>query len=316
MNRCPITYEPISAEDRGRYSRKGLRMMSRSLTHLEDLTYSAEEQRREALARATKMSIQGVQPKLSARLLVKEGRFDVVDQGGRYILKPQIESFFNVPENEDLSMRLAHTVGIEVPLHGLIFSTDGSLTYFVKRFDRVGRNRKLAVEDFAQLAGQTRDTKYDFSMERLVPIIERYCTFPAIEKVELFRRTLFCYLTGNEDMHLKNFSLIVRDKTIKLSPAYDLLNSTIALPGAQEEVALPLNGKKRSLTRNDLVDYYGRQRLELTVQLIDDVLQTLSAAVPLWGSIIETSFLPGDLKEEYLALLQERKNSLRLGNST
>ncbi len=210
MKRCPITYQPISGDDELKYSRHGLRMLSRSLTCLDDLTLSAEEQRREAMARATKMSIQGVQPKLSARLLVKEGRFEVVDRGGRYILKPQTHLYPNLPENEDLTMRLARTVGIELPLHGLVFSADGSLTYFIRRFDRGARSRKLAVEDFAQLAGLTRATKYAFSMERLIPILDRYCTFPAVEKLELFRRTLFCYLTGNEDMHLKNFSLIVR----------------------------------------------------------------------------------------------------------
>jgi len=310
MKRCPLTYEPLSASDQGQYSRAGLRRLSRSLDNLHDLEYSAIEQRKEAMARANKMSIQGVQPKLSARLLVKDGRFEVVDRGGRFILKPQTQLYSNLPENEDLSMRLADTVGINVPLHGLLFSADGSMTYFIRRFDRDGRNRKLAVEDFAQLAGRTRDTKYDFSMERLIPIIERHCTFPAVEKLQLFRRTLFCFLTGNEDMHLKNFSLIVDENIIKLSPAYDLVNSTIALPGAQEEFALPLNGRKRRLTANDLVQYYGLQRLELTSKSIDDVLATLSEAVPRWESIIDTSFLPSDLKTAYWELVQSRTKTL------
>lgn len=196
IRRCPITYEPLSAEERGRYSKKGLRRLSSALTSLHDLESSAEEQRREALARATKLSIQGVQPKLSARLAVRKGHFELIDRGGTYILKPQTELFLHLPENEDLSMRLAKTVGIEVPLHGLIYSADDSLTYFIKRFDRVARAGKLAVEDFAQLSGHFRTTKYDFSMERLAPILERYCTFPAVEKLELFRRTLFSFLIG------------------------------------------------------------------------------------------------------------------------
>jgi serine/threonine-protein kinase HipA len=310
MRRCPLTYELLSDNDPGKYSRAGLRKLSRSLVGLRDLEYTAVEQRREAMARANRMSIQGVQPKLSARLVVKDGRFEVVDRGGRFILKPQNQLYANLPENEDLSMRLAGTVGIELPLHGLLNSADDSLTYFVKRFDRVGRNRKLAVEDFAQLAGRTRDTKYDFSMERLIPIIEEHCTFPAVEKLELFRRTLFCFLTGNEDMHLKNFSLIDKDNIIKLSPAYDLVNSTIVLPGSQEELALPLNGRKRKLSGDDLVQYYGSQRLELTSKSIDDVLSTLSKEVPKWEATIKSSFLPTDLKTAYWELVQSRSRTL------
>jgi serine/threonine-protein kinase HipA len=133
------------------------------------------------------MSVQGIQPKLSATLNVSRQRFEVVDIGGHYILKPQNPQFPQLPENEDLSMRLAGAAGIDVPLHGLVYSKDGSFTYFIKRFDRIGRNKKLAVEDFAQLFGLSRETKYDASMEKVAAVIEKYCTFPALEKIKLFR---------------------------------------------------------------------------------------------------------------------------------
>lgn len=315
MMRCPISYEALEPGRESRYSEKGLRALSPSLKSLHDLPYSAEEQRHEAMRRATKMSIQGVQSKLSARLAVKKGSFEVVDCGGRYILKPQSAVYPNLPENEDATMRLAVAVGIEVPLHGLLYSRDGTLTYFIRRFDRYGTGRKLAVEDFAQLAGRTRDTKYDFSMERLVAIIDRHATFPAVERLELFRRTLFAFVTGNEDMHLKNFSLIVReDQTIKLSPAYDLLNTTIALPRAVEELALPLNGKKRGLTHGDLVSYFGRERLELTDRSIENVLDVFAAAAGQWQSIVmERCFLPDPLRGRYMELVRERLARLGLG---
>ena len=151
-----------------------------------------------------------MQPKLSAALNVRDGVFEVVDLGGRYILKPQVERYKHLPENEDVTMRLAATVGIEIPLHGLVYSKDGSLTYFIRRYDRKGQKDKVHVEDFAQLSGASRDTKYDSSMERVADIVEKFCTFPAIEKLKLFKRTVFSFLVGNEDMHLKNFSLIVR----------------------------------------------------------------------------------------------------------
>src|SRR5438105_718576 len=226
MKRCPITYEPISEGD---YSTGGLRLLNNKLRSLEPLAYTAKEQREQAIERAGKMSIQGLQLKLSAVLKVKEGRFDVVDRNGRFVLKPPSTDFPQLPENEDLTMRLASAVGIEVPLHGLMYARDRSLTYFIRRFDRVGRTR-IPLEDFAQLSGANRDTKYESSMEKVAQVINLYCTFPAIERVKLFERTLFSFLAGNEDMHLKNFSLITDMRgRIDLAPAYDFVNSTIAL---------------------------------------------------------------------------------------
>ena len=208
MNTCPITYEPCGDK---KYSEKGLKLLSRNLTNLEDFPFTQEEQLREAAARASKMSVQGVQPKLSAKLKVKERIFEVVDKGGEYILKPQNIMYPQLPENEDLTMRLAEEIDLEIPLHGLIYSKDQKLTYFIKRFDRYGKGKKYAVEDFAQLSGNNRNTKYNYSMEKVAGIIDSFCTFPAIEKVKLFKLTIFNFLTGNEDQHLKNFSLILKD---------------------------------------------------------------------------------------------------------
>ena len=92
-----------------------------------------------------------MQPKLSARLNVKEQQFDLCDRDGRYILNPQIAEYREVPENEDLTMRLASLAGIEVPLHGLLYGRNKELTCFIRRFDRKGRKSKIHVEDFAQL---------------------------------------------------------------------------------------------------------------------------------------------------------------------
>ena len=117
MNTCPITYEPCGDK---KYSEKGLKLLSRNLTNLEDFPFTQEEQLREAAARASKMSVQGVQPKLSAKLKVKERIFEVVDKGGEYILKPQNIMYPQLPENEDLTMRLAEEIDLEIPLHGLI----------------------------------------------------------------------------------------------------------------------------------------------------------------------------------------------------
>jgi serine/threonine-protein kinase HipA len=303
MKRCPITYDEIST---GQYSERGLHMLARNLKHLEPLPFSAEEQRQEAARRAGRMSIQGVQPKLSARLNVASGIFDAVDTGGTYILKPQSDTYPELPENEDLTMRMAAIAGLEVPLHGMVYAKDGSLTYFVKRFDRAGRKGKLAMEDFAQLQGKSRDTKYDSSMEQVARTIEEFCTFPMVEKARLFRLTLFNFVVGNEDMHLKNFSIIGREGKVELSPAYDLLNTSIAIGNAIEELAIPLRGKKRRITAYDLIEYFGKERLGLTERVINQTVQAFVAAKELWLKLIEISFLSDKMKAAYTTLLTKR----------
>ncbi len=313
MKFCLITYERIKEAEK--YSNKGLRQLSPGLKTLYDFPYTAEEQRQEAESRSSKISIQGVQPKLSAVLGIKENQFKIVDRGGRYILKPQVERYKFLPENEDLTMHLATVVGIEVPVHGLIYSKDGSKTYFIRRYDRKGQKDKIHVEDFAQLGGESRDTKYESSMERVVEIVEKFCTFPAIEKLKLFERTVFSFLTGNEDMHLKNFSLIVRNDKIELSPAYDLVNTTIVIRNPKEELALPIRGKKNKISRADLVDYFAKERLGLTKAVCSDALNKFGKSLGEWEDLINRSFLPKKEKERYILIVRDRANCLGLSPS-
>jgi len=269
MNKCPITYENCE----GKYSQIGLKYISRNLTDLKDLNYSAENQRHEAAKRATKMSIQGVQPKLSAILNIQQSKFEIVDIKGKYIIKPQHHIYPQLPENEYLTMKMASNCEINTPVHGMVYSKDGTLSYFIKRYDRIGKNSKLHVEDFAQLAGETRDTKYNYLVERLIKLIDDNCTFPQIEKIKFFKRFLFNFLTGNEDMHLKNYSIISQNDKIELCPAYDFLNSSIVLGKDVEESALPIKGKKKNLTKNILFDYLGVERLNLNQTVIDKTLK-------------------------------------------
>lgn len=308
MRRCPITYELCG--DR-KYSENGLKRLSPNLNNLNDLEYTQEELIRESAARAVKLSIQGVQPKLSARLSVSENKFEVVDRFGTYILKPQNLLYPELPQNEDLTMRLAEIIDIEIPFHGMVYSKDGLLTYFIKRFDRYGKNKKLSVEDFAQLAGRSRDTKYDYSMEKLVTLIDNFCTFPSIEKTKLFKLTLFNFLIGNEDMHLKNYSIITRNDKIELSPAYDLLNTTIALSNPQEEFALPIKGKKRKLNKSDLIQYWGKERLNLSDKSIEAIISQIIGSYEKWNELIEISFLSPLMKERYYKLLETRKSVIQ-----
>lgn len=322
MNRCPLTYELLGTGET-LYSAAGLRRLARGLGRLDLLPFTAAELVQEAAARADRMSIGGVQPKVSAVLKPSEGRFEIVTTGGRWILKPDNPAYPEVPANEDLAMRLAAAAGVQTADHALIYArgegpgtaaTDepGALVYAVRRFDRVGRAEKLAVEDFGQLLGYNRETKYDASMERAATVVEAFCTFPAVERVELFRRTLVAFLTGNEDMHLKNLSVLTgRDGLRRLSPAYDLVASAAVLRDAQD-LALPVAGKRSRLRREHLVDYFGRERLGLTDRVVDGVLGEIGASFPEWERLVQRSFLSDALRDRVRLLVDERRGRLGL----
>jgi serine/threonine-protein kinase HipA len=315
MNRCPITYE--LCEDDRLYSVAGVKKFSRRLSTIDEFPYTAAKQRVEAALRAGRMSIQGIQPKLSARLNLQNSCFEITDRGGRYIIKPQHDIYPELPENEDLCMRMAEAVGIAVPLHALVYCQDGSFSYVIKRFDRIGRNARIAVEDFAQLMGMNRETKYDVSMEKAIAVLD-LCTFPVIERVRLFRRCIFNFLVGNEDMHLKNYSLITHDGRTELAPAYDFLSSTTAYLdlGKQldqiEEIALPLKGKKRKLTRDIWINYFGMERLGLSVKVIDEELGRFADSFDMWDSLIGGSFLSSSGQGILGDLIGTRRHLLKL----
>lgn len=305
--RCLITNEPWAGP--APYSPVGLRLLDRRLLSLASLPYTREQLLEEAATRSVMMSIQGMQPKVSTVLRAKEGRMEIVDHGGRYIVKPPHLVYAELPENEALTMSLAATLGIEVPVHGLLLNADRTHSYFVRRFDRVGW-AKQPVEDFAQLSGASRETKYDSTTERLIAIIDRFCTFPALERMKFLDRLLCAFLTGNEDMHLKNWSLITRNDKVELAPAYDLVNSTIPNPKSREEMALPLHGKKSNLRANDFWQYLAAERLGLTSALIAQTREQLATTCAGWPARIEASFLSAKMKTRYLELLAQRRQRL------
>lgn len=304
MNRCPITYE----ECKNRYSNLGLKLLSSKLIQLKDFPYGLAQQLELAIEYSDKLSFSGVQPKLNAKLDVKNEIFEVVRFGGTFILKLPHAMYQELPQNEDLTMKMAALAKIEVPLHGMIYALDHSLIYFVQRFDRKGK-KKIAAEDFGQLAGLSNEAKYDFSMEKLITIIDEFCTFKMAEKAKLFRLVLFNFLVGNEDAHVKNFSVIRENEIIRLAPAYDLVNSTIVM-NSKEEIGLSLNGKKSNFKRSDFLEYFGNKRLNLPNSLINEIVYDLHKCLSSWKELIAYSFLRSEKKKAYLKLLEER--ALRL----
>jgi len=245
-----------------------------------------------------RISITGIQPKLSVTLEKYRGtgRLTIVGLWGEYILKPQHDSLPAMPETEDLTMHLAQILGIEVCDHCLIKASDGHLVYLAKRFDRE-KDIKIHVEDFCQLSEFPTENKYKGSYERSGKLILTYCTNRGLDRLKYFELLMFCYLTGNNDMHLKNFSLIHRKNSIDLSPAYDLLNVNLVFPKDQEEMALFLNGHKKNIHLRDF------EALGTVLGIPDKVRATSYKKFQSHHSsvqqMIEASFLSRDMQAIY-----------------
>jgi serine/threonine-protein kinase HipA len=257
----------------------------------------------EAQKMVGRMSISGVQPKLSTIVDRKHNEMTVVDRGGLYILKPPTDRFESLPENENLCMNIASAFGIEIPSHGLLPLTDDKLSYVVRRFDRSEDGLKLQQEDFQQLL-QTND-KYTGSYERIANFIKTNSNAPGLDLVNLFERALLFFVLGNGDAHLKNFSLLKREEVgYSLSPAYDIVNSRLVLPGEKEEMCLSLQGKKNNISKND---FYGlAEHLNLNKKQVNNALERLNGLISSIETKIEESFLEKQLKNRFLDIFNER----------
>ncbi|OPX28188.1 MAG: hypothetical protein B1H08_06430 [Candidatus Omnitrophica bacterium 4484_171] len=200
---------------------------------------------------AGRLSISGVQPKLSVKLNRKRKQLEVVSEGGEYILKPQTNTFVNIPENENLCMTIAGNLGIEIPPHSLIKMKDGTWAYIVKRFDRE-KGMKKHQEDFCQVLGVGEEKKYGGSAERMAGKLAEISEVPGLDLQLFFERLLLFFIIGNGDAHLKNFSIIYDQQgNIRLAPAYDIVSSRLAIPDEKDEIAIPINGKKNNIKRKD-----------------------------------------------------------------
>lgn len=211
---------------------------------------------KEAQKLAGKLSISGVQPKLSARMDKKQNMLIVVNEGGEYILKPQTPAFTHIPENEQCCMDIAQELGIEAPLHCLIPLKDKSLAYVVKRFDRE-KGIKIHQEDFAQIL--EANGKYNGSVEQIGRRLKDISSAPGYDVQLLFERVVLNFILGNGDAHLKNYSISYKGGNIRLTPAYDIVCSRLAIPNEREESAININGKKNRLSIGDfdkLAEYF------------------------------------------------------------
>lgn len=250
-----------------------------------------------------KKSVTGVQKKLSLHLSKDTGifRLTLVGYPQGYILKPNSKEYPYIAEAEHLVMLMAEECKILTAPHALIKIKD-QYAYITKRIDRIG-NLKKHMEDFCQLSIRPTEYKYNGSYEKCAKIIDTFSMRPMIDKVELFYRICFCYIVGNSDMHLKNFSLIETDNKYALSQAYDLLPVKIII-NDDEELALTLNGKKKKITRNDLLTY--AENINIDKKVATKLLDSLLTKEEKFISMINESYLPLDAKERFVKYLSEK----------
>lgn len=256
-------------------------------------------------------SLTGVQPKLSLNLNKHDGcnRLTIVGLWGDYIFKPQTEAYPQLPENEDLTMHLAEAAKIKVVPHSLIRLSDGKLGYITKRIDRTKNGEKIDMEDMCQLTLHPTEYKYKSSYEQIARTITKYSSTPKLDLTNYMQLLLYCFVTGNNDMHLKNFSLYRPEKDYLLAPAYDLLNTTIVNPKDKEELALLLSGRKTKLRVADFLNTARTIGLEESVVL--RLINGLQKALPKWQVLIQSSFLDENMKKAYQELIMSRLSRLQ-----
>lgn len=259
-------------------------------------------------------TLTGVQAKLS--LDINRGgrnepdRFTIVGLWGRFILKPQTNSYRALPELEDLTMHLAEAAKISVVPHSLIRFSDGELCYITRRIDRLDDGNKVPMEDMCQLTERLTEYKYKGSYEQIAKAIRRYSSAPQLDVVNFWEVVVFSWLTGNADMHLKNFSLYnPMHGGYTLTPAYDMLATTLVMPEDPEELALTLNGKKRKLRKADFIKSITASGVDEKV--IDNMARRFGRVLPMWFEIIDRSFLPEDLCRAYKNLILRRMIMLK-----
>jgi len=306
MNKCLYCYNPLVGEI-DFHKKCSLEFFgSKDVPELPYTIDQMGELARNVVERS--ISVPGVQAKLSMSLIKEtqkksDNRLTVVGAlGGGYIFKPPSEYYPEMPQNEHLTMRLAELFGIRVVPSSLIRLASGELSYITRRVDRKGEGVKIHMIDMFQIT-EAFD-KYKSSMERVGKALSSYSDNSILDILFFFELALFSFITGNNDMHLKNFSMIESTSGWILSPAYDLLNVTIINPEDDEELALTMEGKKKKIKR----EHFERlgEGLGLTPKQLIGVFNRFHKNKAKAIQWINNSFLTADMKNAYARLLEDR----------
>ena len=301
MSKCLYCYQELEDEQRDYHPACAKKFFDK--TEAPILPYSRDninDLARESVL--SRIAVTGVQSKLS--MDVNKGgkdepdRLTIVGLWGKYILKTKSEAFPWLPEVEDLTMHLAEIAKIDVVPHTLIRFSDGEMAYLTKRIDRDQNGKKYLMEDLCQISERLTTEKYKSSYENVAKIIKFHSSAPMLDLVNFWEVVVFSWITGNSDMHLKNFSLISRvPGHYVLSQAYDLVNVHLVFPEDDEELAMMLDGRKKHINKQNFVRAMTSSGLE--DKPIENIFRKLMDAAPKWYDFIDASFLPAELKEKY-----------------
>ena len=263
----------------------------------------------------TSASVTGVQAKMS--LDVNRGgknepaKFTIVGLWGKYIFKPQSAKYPYLPELEDVTMKMADAAHIRTARHTLIRLADGELGYLTLRMDRGKKGEKISMLDMCQLTNRLTEHKYYGTYQQLAQTIKKYSSAPMLDVQRYWEMVLFSWMTGNSDMHCKNFSLIdTGNGEYVLSPAYDLLAVLLADPADTEEMAMSFSvgGEKSGFNRNTFMAAFTESGI--SVVIAEKMIERMKGCIPKWKELINLSFLPEEMKIDYCTLLDKRKKVL------
>lgn len=310
VSKCLYCYKSLNANEQDFHTSCAKKMFGTKQAPVIDFNLTQLEELAKQIV-IKSVAVTGVQPKLSLELEIHKAelsRLTIVGLHGNYILKPPSKDYKELPQNEDITMHLASLVKIKTAQHCLIRLHSGELAYITKRFDR-NKKDKIAVEDFCQLTENLTEHKYRSSIEKIAKATQRFTTNKGLEMLRLFELVLFCYLTGNADMHLKNFALLENVLgEFELSPAYDLLSTALVITNDKDETALTINGKKSSIKKKDF-DALATS-MNINTKVLESVYTKLKKALPNWIDFIQQSFLSKAMQKNYIGLIETKHQNL------
>lgn len=311
MSRCLYCYQELGEGETDFHPQCGKKIFGSKTVPLLPYTKADIKQLAEQVIRS-QTTLTGVQAKLSLDISPSPNqpqRFTIVGLWGRYILKPQTEQFKYMPEVEDLTMHLAELAKVNVVPHSLIRFADGELAYITKRIDRTAKGEKLPMEDMCQLSERLTEYKYKGSYEKIAKIIMQYSSVPKLDVINFWEQVVFSWLTGNADMHLKNFSLYSQRKGYySLTPGYDMISTALLMPEDTEKLALTLYGKRRKIKRSDFE--VAMNSCSLEKKIIDNLFSKFTKVAEKWLEFIDISFLPKEMKQQYKLIITRKLDLL------
>ena len=309
-HKCLYCYKPLNEDEQDFHSSCAKKMFGTKQAPIIDFNLKQLEELAKQIV-IKSVAVTGVQPKLSLELEKHKNelsRLTIVGLHGNFILKPPSTEYKELPQNEDVTMHLASLVKIKTAQHCLIHLHSGELAYITKRFDR-NKKDKIALEDFCQLTENLTEHKYRSSIEKVAKATQKFTSNKGLETLRLFELVLFCYLTGNADMHLKNFALVENSLgEFELSPAYDLISTALVITDDKEETALTINGKKSKLKKKD----FDALALSMNInpKALESIYSKFKKILPNWIEFIKQSFLSKAMQKSYIELIETKHQNL------